>query len=91
MKSKTFYLVEGRRRHRSDRYVPNSVDAVIGLYPTLKMAENYIKCFGEEFYPSHHKANKDKFFAIVELPVAEHIEDWGGYLNSFWTKDGKKI
>lgn len=79
--NKSLFILEGRRRKYKTRYVPNSVDHVIGIFTSVKKAEEWIDTEGKLFYPKHLKSSKDLFWALVEVT---DLNECSGYLYGFY-------
>lgn len=85
---KKLYILEGRKRSRPDRYVPNKATHLIGIFTSPKKAQNWILEEGCSFYPPNQKWCKSYFYALLETTALD-IPDIS--LTSFYDKLGKVI
>ncbi len=82
------FILEGRKRNRKDRYIPNTTQHIIGIFTSYKNAQNWIKTEGQDFYYNNHKSHRDNFYALVKINSFNIMD---GILETFFDKKGNAV
>lgn len=79
--SKSLFILEIRRRKTLCSTMPNTIENVIGIFTSVKLARKWISNEGKEFLPKDWKSNMYLIWAIVEI---DRKNEWSGVCEGFY-------